>query len=233
MVDLMSTYIKNLFSEIHNNYDLMNSILSLGIDRKWRKAAAKLAMPNKQSFKLLDIACGTGEFAIALYKESLEKKKSASIIGIDFNSNMLKVGVEKIKMCNLPIKLIHGDALNIKFDSNTFDVVTSAFAMRDFDDIDRFAYEVNRVLKKGGKITLMDMAAPNSGFDKYIFKIYSKIMRIEGYFVDNDAYRFLVKSIMENNSTKVADIFKKNGFANVKITTLKTGAAFVITGDKK
>ncbi len=233
MVDLMSTYIKNLFSGIHDNYDLMNSILSLGIDRKWRKTAAKLAMPNKKSFKLLDIACGTGEFAITLYKEAIENQKDASIIGIDFNADMLKVGIDKIKMCNLPIKLINGDALNITFDSNTFDVVTSAFAMRDFDDLNKFAKEVNRVLKKDGKITLMDMAAPKVGFDKYLFKIYSKIMRMEGYFVDNDAYRFLVKSIMENDSSKVANIFKRNGFANVKITTLKTGAAFVITGNKK
>ncbi len=229
----MSTYIKNLFSGIHDNYDLMNSILSLGIDRKWRKTAAKLAMPNKKSFKLLDIACGTGEFAITLYNEAIKNGKDASITGIDFNSDMLKIGIEKIKMCNLPITLISGDALNIKFDSNVFDVVTSAFAMRDFDDLNKFAREVNRVLKKGGKITLMDMALPKAGFDKYLFKIYSKIMRIEGYFVDNNAYAFLVKSIMENDSNKVANIFKKNGFTNVKITVLKTGAAFVITGNKK
>ncbi len=211
----------------------MNGILSLGMDRKWRSAAAKLAMPNKKSFKLLDIACGTGEFAITLYNEAIKNGKDASITGIDFNSDMLKIGIEKIKMCNLPITLISGDALNIKFDSNVFDVVTSAFAMRDFDDLNKFAREVNRVLKKGGKITLMDMALPKAGFDKYLFKIYSKIMRIEGYFVDNNAYAFLVKSIMENDSNKVANIFKKNGFTNVKITVLKTGAAFVITGNKK
>ncbi len=227
----MSEYIDNIFSSVHHNYDLMNTILSLGIDRIWRRHAAIAALHEKKKYQVLDIACGTGEMAKSIYKQATLAGKNIHITGLDYNNKMLGIAKEKFKN-NRHITFEQGDAINIKYPADSFDVVTSAFAMRDFDNLRMFAHEIFRVLRPGGKIMLMDMAAPKRGIHKYFFKFYSRIMLLEGYFVDRNSYSFLVDSIRKFDSDKVARIIKNAGFKNVNITYLQTHVAFMICATK-
>jgi demethylmenaquinone methyltransferase / 2-methoxy-6-polyprenyl-1,4-benzoquinol methylase len=228
----MSEEINSMFSDIHEKYDTMNHVLSLGIDKIWRENAAKETIIYKKSYKILDLAVGTGEFAIAIKKACDNSRKDVSILGVDFNKDMLKVAKAKVKKLHANIKLELGDVLNLKLKDNSFDVVTSAFALRDFDNLDKFIKEVRRVLKRNGKIVLMDMSSPQSGLMKYLFRLYSNIMILEGMLVDRNAYSFLVSSIEKFDTKNLLKLLKNNGFKKVTLKSLPFGAAFVVTASK-
>ncbi len=228
----MSEQINRMFSDIHQKYDLMNHVLSLGIDRVWRNSAAKEAVIDKESYRILDLAAGTGEFAIAIKKACDRSGKNVRIIGLDFNRDMLKVAKEKVKRRGESIRFELGDVLSLRFKNNSFDVVTSAFALRDFDDLNRFTKEVYRVLKRNGKIVLVDMSSPESGFEKYLFKLYFNVMILEGMLVDRNAYSFLVSSIKKFDKKHLLRLLKNNGFKDIKIVDLPSKAAFAVTALK-
>lgn len=228
----MSEEINRLFSDIHEKYDFMNSALSLGVDRKWREETARKCIMTKKDYRVLDVACGTGELSIAIKSESERNGKNAEIIGIDFNKDMLRIAKEKIKRNKMDIKFQIGDALDMKFRSNSFDVVVSSFAMRDFDDLRKFVRECHRVLAKGGNVVLVDMSKPDGRVMNFLFGIYSRIMLIEGMLVDRNAYSFLVSSIKGFDKKRLVRIMEKEGFKNVTLSSLTSGIAFAATGRK-
>jgi demethylmenaquinone methyltransferase / 2-methoxy-6-polyprenyl-1,4-benzoquinol methylase len=228
----MSEEINQLFSDIHEQYDTMNHVLSLGIDKIWRKDIASEAIMDMKKYKILDIAAGTGDLSLAIYRACDKAGKDAKILGVDFNKDMLSVAKRKVKKLGLDIKFEQGDALALRFPSNSFEVVTNSFAMRDFDDLSKFVSEIHRVLKKGGKIVLSDMSKPEKGLMKYLFKIYFNIMLLEGMLVDKNAYSFLVKSIKSFDKNNLLKILKKQGFKEIKIRSLTSGSAFLITARK-
>jgi len=221
-----------LFSDIYERYDSMNNVLSLGVDRIWRSRAAKECIITSKSYKILDIAAGTGEFAIAIKKECERNDKQVKLTGVDFNKDMLSVAKEKVKARNIDIKFEVGDALNLRFPDKSFEIVTSAFAMRDFDSLSKFAKEVHRVLKPGGKIVLMDMSKPDKGLMKYVFKVYFNIMLLEGMLVDKNAYWFLVDSIKKFDKKNLLKLLKKQGFKEIELVELPSHAAFYVTAKK-
>ena len=228
----MSKKVDRIFSSIHNRYDLMNSVMSMGFDRVWRKRASAEVLSHKKVERVLDVACGTGEFSIMLAKQMKKAGRRISIEGIDMNAKMLSAGRVKIKGRYENIHLEVGDATNINRKSSSFDALTTAFAMRDFDSLERFAAESYRVLKKGGKIVALDMAEPDSRMQRLFFRCYSTMMKMEGMFVDKTAYDFLIESIHGFDKRRLAGILKAAGFRNVKIKNLETGIAFVATGTK-
>lgn len=229
----MSKEINELFSNIHESYDLMNHVLSMGVDKQWRKEIANEAMLPAGHYRLLDLATGTGDLAICIHKMARKKSKNVKINGVDFNKDMLGLAKKKIAKSNLDIDFSVGDALSLKFPKNSFEVITCSFAMRDFDSLETFVNECNRVLKKGGKVILADMSKPEEGFMKNFFKFYSKIMVLEGSLVDKDAYQFLVDSINKFDKKKLERLLKKKGFKQVKFRTLQSGAAFIATAYKE
>lgn len=228
----MSDQIDKIFTDIHESYDSMNTILSLGIDKKWREDAAKETVMNKKIYKVLDLATGTGEFALAIRRAADNAGKNVSIVGSDFNKSMLKIAKSKIEGKKSNIRFERGDVLNLRFKNDSFDVITCTFAMRDFDDLGKFAKEIYRVLKRDGKIVLVDMSKPDSGIMKYLFQIYFNIMIIEGMLVDKDAYSFLVSSIKTFDKANLLKLIKKAGFKDVKISYLKSQVAFMVTATK-
>ncbi len=229
----MSDEIKQLFSDIHERYDLMNHVLSLGVDKKWREQIAKEALLPKDSYRLLDIATGTGDLAIAIKKMAESKAKVVDLTGVDFNGDMLGLAKKKAEQIGCDVNFMVGDALKLKFPDNSFDIITNSFAMRDFDSLEGFIEECRRVLKKGGKVVLADMSAPDRGFMKYFFKFYSRIMVLEGSLIDRNAYSFLVSSIKKFDKKRLETLMKEKGFAEVEVKDLQSGIAFVATGYKK
>lgn len=228
----MSKEINRMFSDIHQKYDLMNHLLSFGVDNLWRSRAAKEAVIKANSYEILDIAAGTGEFSIAIYKECSRSAKDVNISGIDFNKDMLKVAKRKAKKLRLDIRFDVGDALSLKFPANNFDVVTSAFALRDFDNLNKFIKEAYRVLKPGGKVILVEMSKPESGLMKHLFNIYFNVMAFEGMLVDKHAYSFLINSIKSFDKNGLLKLLKDNQFKDVKLTNLTSNAAFLVTARK-
>ena len=229
----MSEEIHKLFSDIHENYDSMNHILSLGVDKAWRKRIAEEAVIDKKRYRILDVAAGTGDLTIAMKRMCDSNGKEVNILGVDFNEDMLGVAKIKAKKLGMNVRFQTGDALSLKFPKDSFDIVTSSFALRDFDDLNKFIKEANRVLNDNGKIILADMAKPDSGPMKYLFKIYFNVMILEGMFVDKNAYSFLVNSIKKFDKKNLERLLKKNGFTDIKIEDLPSKVAFMATARKK
>ncbi len=233
----MSEKINEMFSRIYKKYDFMDHILSCNIDIFWRKKAVKetiKGLKSYKSYKLLDVASGTGDLAIEIKHASVKKKqdKSIDVYAIDSNNDMLNIAINKAKKMNLPIHFKVGDALAIDFPSDSFDILTSSFALRDFDDLEKFVQEAKRVLKKGAKIILMDMSNPKGKFSKLFFNLYAKIMILEDSLVDKDAYSFLINSIHSFDEQRLINIIKNKGFKNIKVVKLCPYVTFLLTAEK-
>lgn len=228
----MSQRVTKIFSEVHGHYDAVNTVCSLGTIVKWRKDGAKEAMIDKDSYKLLDIATGTGEFAIELNKEALRRGKKIDITGMDFSENMLSVAKRKAKERDLPIKFEQGDAMHLKYHNQSFDVVTSSFALRNVDDLNKFASEAKRVLKPGGRFIFMDMAKPDKAWQRAFLKFFWGVSGIIGFAEYREAFEWLMVSVDRFDKENFVKILKKNGFKNIKRRELVSGAAFMVTGHK-
>ncbi len=235
----MSKKINEMFSRIYKKYDFMDHILSCNVDIFWRKKAVNetvKGLKSHKSYKLLDVASGTGDLAIEIKRAAVKKKQGEDIdidiYAIDSNSDMLNVAINKAKKMNLPIHFKVGDALAIDFPSDNFDLLTSSFALRDFDDLEKFIQEANRVLKKSAKIVLMDMSDPEGKFSKLFFNLYAKIMILEDSLVDKDAYSFLINSIRSFDEQRLINIMKNKGFKNIKVAKLCPYVTFLLTAEK-
>ena len=228
----MSQRVYKIFSEVHSHYDAVNTICSLGTIVRWREEGAREATINKNNYKLLDIATGTGEFAITLDKTAKKQGKKVDITGVDFSENMLSVAKRKAKERNLDIKFEHGDALHLKYPDKSFDVVTSSFALRNVDDLNKFCSEAKRVLKPGGRFVFMDMAKPDKAWQRAFLKFFWGASGIIGFAEYKEAFEWLMVSVDRFDKENFVKIVKKNGFKNVKKKNLVSGAAFMVTGHR-
>ena len=210
----------------------MNHVMSLGFDTLWRNIAARESLIDKKSYSVLDIAAGTGDLSFAIGRLSRSEGKKATITGVDFNNDMLKIAKKKAVKLGQKINFETGDALKLRFPDNRFDVVASAFGLRNFDSLNRFAEEAHRVLKRGGKLVLLDMAAPKDGVMKYAFKIYFRLILLGGMLIKRKAYTYLVSSINGFDKMQLFKTLKKNGFAEIKLVELPSRVAFMVTARK-
>lgn len=228
----MSERIHKIFTEVSKDYDMVNTVSSFGTIVLWRRTAAKEAILEKQRYDLLNIATGTGELAFEISKAAKRNGKDIDITGIDFTYNMLKVAKEKAKNRKIGIKFQLGNAMDLKFKNSQFDIVTSAFALRNVDSLDDFAEEAYRVLKKGGRGVFMDMARPDNELNRLFIKAYWALVAGIGHMENSDAYKWLQESVDRFNKRKFVETLKKAGFKNVKIRDVFSGAAFLVTADK-
>ncbi len=226
----MSKKINDIFSMIYEKYDLYNRLMSFGVDTIWRKQTAKEVLKKPGDISVLDVATGTGDLAICIYKMAKKENRNVKIIGMDFNKKMLGIAVDKAHGTNIKFEL--GDALKMKYANNSFDVVTSAFALRNLDSLDEFAQEVKRVLKSGGNFAFVDMSSPKSNHGKLLFNLYSKFMILAGSIIYKDAYKWLAYSISHIDDTNLPFIMKKMGFRNVKTKRLLSDIAYIVYGTK-
>lgn len=170
--------VHGVFEKIYQNYDQMNSVISFQRHKAWRKETMK-RMNVKPGQKALDVCCGTADWSIAL---SEAVGPNGSVTGLDFSQNMLKIGQQKIIDLGLQnVNLIHGNAMKLPFEDNSFDFVTIGFGLRNVPDYMQVLQEMNRVLKPGGKAVCLETSQPTLPIFKQFFTIYFRyIMPIFG-----------------------------------------------------
>lgn len=186
--------VAEMFDNISHRYDFLNHFLSLGIDKLWRKKAVKLLKQDSPK-KILDVATGTADFAIECLSLKPEK-----IVGIDISKGMLKKGQEKIEKKNKSaiIELIYGDSEKLPFEDNSFDAITVAFGVRNFEHLEVGLKEMRRVLKKGGKAVILEFSKPKVFPIKQLYQLYfQRILPSIGKTVskDSSAYTYLPASV--------------------------------------
>ena len=224
--------VAEMFNNISANYDFLNHFLSLGIDHLWRKKAIK-QLKNLEAKKIIDIATGTGDFAIASLKLNPNE-----VIGVDISSGMLEVGAKKMKNkgYDKTIKMILGDSENLAFEDNYFDALTVGFGVRNFENLEKGLSEMLRVIRPGGKIVILEFSKPKKFPVKQVFSFYSK------YFIpffgkriskDPQAYAYLPESVAAFPEGKeFENILKKLNYKSVQSIILSGGIATIYTGTK-
>ncbi|MBC6409891.1 MAG: bifunctional demethylmenaquinone methyltransferase/2-methoxy-6-polyprenyl-1,4-benzoquinol methylase UbiE [Ekhidna sp.] len=224
--------VAKMFDSISGKYDFLNHFLSLGIDRRWRKQAIRM-LKNENPKQILDIATGTGDFAIESLKLNPEK-----VIGLDISEGMLNVGREKMKKKGIDhiIDMQSGDSENIHFENNSFDAVIVAFGVRNFEDLEKGLKEMNRVLKPGGKAIILEFSKPTIFPFKQLYNFYFRwILPKIGEIVskDNAAYTYLPESVNEFPYGKeFLRILDKTGYKNNKCKPLTQGISSIYLGEK-
>ncbi len=224
--------VTEMFDNISKNYDFMNRIMTFGIDVKWRKKVVKIVKKTNPK-KILDIATGTGDFAIMLAEIKPDK-----IVGLDISKGMLEVGKQKIEEKGLQnlIEMVLGDSENLPFDDNSFDAITVGFGVRNFENLDKGLLEINRVLKPGGIFVVLETSQPDKFPFKQGFKFHSKyIIPLLGklFSKDQSAYKYLPESAEAfPYGEAFNNILKKNKFISVNNIPLMFGAASIYTAYK-
>jgi demethylmenaquinone methyltransferase/2-methoxy-6-polyprenyl-1,4-benzoquinol methylase len=216
--------VEQMFDQIAHSYDKLNHRLSWDIDKTWRKKAIKQLMPFKPK-SMLDIATGTGDFAILAAKMLCPTR----LIGADISEGMMEIGRQKVKQLGLEniISFEKEDCTHLSYDDETFDAVTAAFGIRNFADLDLGLKEMNRVLKKGGHLSIVELTTPVSFPMKQLFKIYSHtILPIYGRIIskDTNAYSYLTATIEAfPQGEAMTEILKKAGFSETSFKRLTFG----------
>lgn len=225
--------VERMFDNIAPAYDTLNHRLSWNIDKWWRhRAIAHLQPHHPQS--ILDIATGTGDFAIL----AAEKLKPQRVVGADISEGMMAVGREKVHKHQLDkvISFAKEDCLNLSFGDTAFDAVIAAFGIRNFQDLDKGLSEMYRVLKKGGHLCVLELTTPVSFPMRQLFKVYSHtILPLYGKMISHDkgAYDYLTASIEAfPQGEKMMDILSKAGFAETCFKRLTFGICTLYTATK-
>jgi len=225
--------VAQMFDTISGNYDGLNRVISFGIDIKWRKKVLNL-VAAKNPKNILDIATGTGDLALLMAETPAEK-----IIGLDISAGMLEVGRKKIEAKNLShkIELMLADSEAMPFEDNTFDAITVAFGIRNFEHLDKGLTEICRVLKPGGIFVILETSNPTKTPYKQGYVFYTKyILPLIGklFSKDNVAYGYLSESASHFPfGEALNNILRKNGFIDVAALPQTFGVATIYTASKK
>jgi len=222
-------YVRDMFGRIAGRYDFMNVLMSFGQDRLWRAYTVRQAAP-KPGDVALDVATGTGRIAHEL------AGRGAQSIGIDFSVPMMVQGRRDGVGKGLPVHFVGADALTLPFGDDTFDCVTTGFAMRNVADIEGAFQEMRRVLKPGGRLVCLEVGRPRWAIARLFHRIYTrKVVPLLGKIVvgESDAYTYLPSSMSKfPPPRKLASIMRSTGLRDVRFKQLTFGAVAVHTGTK-
>ena len=222
--------VNSVFSRVHEKYDLMNDIMSLGVHRIWKEKFIDWMNPQPNS-KLIDVASGTGDIAKLFFYKT---KNSAKITCVEPNKEMLEQG--KIKLKNhKSITWINSNAENIPVNDNTFDYYSISYGIRNVSNINMALKEAFRVLKPGGRFMCLEFSKIDNEMLNFLYKQYSKTIPFIGKLVvGSDApYKYLVDSIDKfYNQKELALLIKKNGFSNVEFRNVSNGISAIHSGWK-
>lgn len=214
--------IGSLFNRIAGSYDRLNHLLSLNIDKKWRKKAVKRLVPCQN---LLDVAIGTADLAIEIVKQG----KAQHVTGIDLSAEMMKIGVEKVAKRNMQglIEFVEGSALALPYPDGHFDTVTCAYGVRNFSDLDQGLREMRRVLKPDGQLMILEFSYPKNRFIAWVYDLYfSHILPKIGQWMSKDktAYGYLNRSVKNFIwGEAMAERLRAAGFREVAYKTMSCG----------
>lgn len=226
--------IEKIFSAIAKRYDILNSILTLNIDRLWRRKAIRICNISEGQ-NILDLCCGTGQM---INYECKAVGKNTEVIGVDFSQEMLNVGEKRLKksLKGYSYKLITGSILELPFEENTFDCITIAFGLRNISDKNKALLEMYRVLRPGGKVVCLELSKPEIPFLKNIYDGYfNHVLPILGTIGTGDkkAYYYLRDSVNQfMNKERLKQEFESIGFKNSEYKSLTLGSASIHYGIK-
>jgi len=230
--DTKKEQVAQMFDNISNRYDLLNSLLSFGTHKGWRKKCVKL-LAKKDPKIILDVATGTADFAIECAKLSPQK-----ITGIDISEGMMKFGREKIteKKLDKLITLEYGNAETVTYPDNTFDGIVVGFGVRNFQNLEIGLANLLRILKPGGQLVILEFSYPKNPVVKAFYSFYfSYVTPLIGRIFSKDkrAYTYLMESVkaFPNNENFVA-ILNKLNYKNTSYKTLSLGVAAIYCGEK-
>lgn len=225
--------IKSLFDNIAPDYDKLNHILSLNIDKGWRRKAVKEITDENRPLKILDVACGTGDFTIEIARKATE---GSSITGIDLSEGMMAVGRKKLKAAGIDAALEYGDCEELAYPDNCFDRVSSGFGVRNFEHLDIGLKEMHRVLKQGGKLVILELSIPSNPLIRWLYKFYFlKVLpaiggRVSG---NRNAYNYLPASVLHFPAPdKFIPMIKAAGFSEARHKALTFGICRMYVGIK-
>lgn len=224
--------VARMFNNISYRYDFLNHLLSLGIDRRWRKKAIKILGVSKPKV-ILDVATGTGDFALQALSIHPEK-----VIGVDISEGMLEVGRKKLiqRGVDHKIELQLADSENLPFPDNNFDAVTVGFGVRNFENLKKGLLEINRVMKPGAVLVVLEFSRPARFPFKQVYNIYFKfILPVIGRLVSRDksAYTYLPESVEAfPDGDKFIAILQETGYKNTACKPLTFGVSSIYTAQK-
>jgi demethylmenaquinone methyltransferase / 2-methoxy-6-polyprenyl-1,4-benzoquinol methylase len=225
--------VHEVFENISEKYDVMNSVISFQRHKSWRKYTMKVmdVQPNQVA---LDVCCGTADWTIALANAV---GKNGKVYGLDFSKNMLSVGEQKVKSLGLSqAELIHGNAMELPFEDDTFDYVTIGFGLRNVPDYAQVLREMTRVVKPGGKVVCLETSQPTMPGFNQLFRFYFRfIMPLFGklFAKSYKEYSWLQESASSFPGMKeLARMFEQAGLTNVKVKAFSLGAAAMHLGYK-
>lgn len=225
--------VEQMFDNIAPTYDTLNHRLSWDIDRGWRRKAIRQLAPYHPQ-EILDIATGTGDFAILAARDL----KPCHLIGADISEGMMAIGREKVGAAGLSdvITFQKEDCLNLSFPADTFDAVTAAFGIRNFQNLDKGLSEICRVLKPGGHLSIVELTTPVRFPMKQLFRIYScTVLPTYGKLIskDSNAYEYLNKTIEAfPQGEAMMEIFRKAGFSKTSFRRLTFGICTMYFAEK-
>ena len=225
--------VEQMFDQIAFRYDFLNRFLSGGIDVWWRKKAIG-QLKKLQPKTILDVATGTGDLAL-MSEKILHPEK---ITGIDISEGMLEIGRKKILKGGLQekIELLLGDSEAILFEDNTFDAVTVAFGVRNFENLEKGLSEIRRVLKPGGQLIVLEFTRPSAPVVKQLYGLYMKYITpaVGKIFAkNNDAYKYLNDSVFQfPERQNFTNILKQSNYRNAFYKTLTLGICTIYCAEK-
>lgn len=226
--------VEEMFDNIAPTYDMLNHRLSCDIDKGWRRKAIAQLKPFAPR-EILDIATGTGDFAIL----AARMLKPERLVGADISEGMMAVGRQKVEREGLGdvIHFRREDCLQLSFEDGSFDAVTAAFGIRNFKDLDTCLRELHRVLRPGGHLSIVELSAPMRPPMSWLFKVYSHtLLPLYARLVSKDgsAYRYLINTIEAfPQGEEMMEILRKAGFEEVQFCRLTLGVCTMYLASKK
>jgi demethylmenaquinone methyltransferase / 2-methoxy-6-polyprenyl-1,4-benzoquinol methylase len=227
-----ATEVRAMFSTIAPRYDALNRLLSFGIDRRWRVQAARAAL-HGGARHVLDVATGTGDLAFTLASLSPE----AEIVGVDFAEPMLELARAKAPMRSGHVRFEVGDGTALRFADDSFDAVTIAYGLRNFDDLDGGLREFQRVLRPGGRLVVLEFPPPPGGLFGVFYRLYfTRVLPAVGGMISGreSAYRYLPESVLAFPAPEtLAQRMREAGFAEVSYRLQTLGVSAIHLGEKR
>ena len=224
------TQIEEMFDAIAPDYDRMNHIMSFSIDRRWRRKAVQAIADSREPLRILDVAAGTGDFAIAIAKKV---HPESEIIGIDLSEKMLEVGRTKVPG---NVHLQQGDVEALPFPDDHFDRLSVAFGIRNFEHLEQGLAEMHRVLRPGGKMVILELSYPDNPFLLWCYKLYAlHFLPFIGGLIsgDREAYTYLPKSILKfPKADRIVPMLERIGYQQVVVRRFTFGVCTMYTGKK-
>ncbi|MBO7279444.1 MAG: bifunctional demethylmenaquinone methyltransferase/2-methoxy-6-polyprenyl-1,4-benzoquinol methylase UbiE [Bacteroidales bacterium] len=225
--------IRKLFDNIAPDYDRLNHILSLNIDKGWRKKAVRELADENRPLKVLDVACGTADFTIEIARTLVN---GSQVLGVDISEGMLAIGREKIRQTGLDAALSVADCEALPYEAGTFDRISVGFGVRNFEHLELGLQEMHRVLVPGGKLVILELSVPKNAFIRWCYKLYFlKVLPAIGGMISGDrgAYEYLPASVLKFPAPeRFIGMIKEAGFETVEHTPLTLGICRMYVGKK-